>query len=305
MQLYQDAEAFINNMFFTKTHDKRSTLDVRQIIGDKLRSDNLAKDPEYFNSTPGIVHASKLTACLRGLYHEMMGTEKDKKDAADEARKLGVFKAGNLFEDFIIDSLGDQVIERQRQYTYKYKSLTLVGRSDFTIKDGDIIRIGENKSVHSDSFWYRQKEGTLIAWQNQVQLQIYMWLERILNGNEWEGLFTYVSKDDVTVMSAPIKFNQEIIDQIVIPALDLLNEAFEKKDPLLLPIPAPVVYNNGKNQYQKNWLASYCDHHNSCAGAGWILEATDEVTRKNNELRGKVPTAHLAKKEKPVIAPTA
>ena len=288
MRIYQDAEKFINEIYWSDSHDKRSALKISDLVDAKLLKDNQEKDPEYYNNRIGVVHASSLYGCLRGIIHSTLGIRPTKEP---EARKLGVFQAGNLFEEYIINALGDRVIERQKQYEYKYKSITLVGRSDYRINDDDIIRIGENKSVHSDSFWYRQREGTLITWHNQIQLQIYMWLERVLFNNQVEGIFSYISKDDCTVESAPVQFNQHIIDEVVIPALDIINEGFEKKDPNIAPAPALSIFNEQKQQWQINWLAKYCDYHNSCTGGGWLLEATDEVARKNKELKGTLPKA--------------
>ena len=298
MRIYQDAEKFINEIYWSDSHDKRSALKISDLVDAKLLKDNQEKDPEYYNNRIGVVHASSLYGCLRGIIYSTLGTKPTKEP---EARKLGVFQAGNLFEEYIINALGDRVIERQKQYEYKYKSITLVGRSDYRINDDGIIRIGENKSVHSDSFWYRQREGTLIAWHNQVQLQIYMWLERVLFNNQVEGIFSYISKDDCTVESAPVKFNQRIIDEVVIPALDIINEGFEKKDPNVAPVPVLAVFNEKKQQWQINWLAKYCNWHNHCAGGGWLLEATDEVVRKNKELKGTLPKA--PKRSKSTIKP--
>jgi hypothetical protein len=291
--LYQEAEKFIKDIYWKETHDKRSTLKISELVDAKLLKDNKEKDPEYYNHRPGVVHASSIYGCLRGVIHSMIGTPPSKEP---EARKLGVFQAGNLFEEYIINALGDRVIERQRQYEYKYKSIILVGRSDYLINDEGIIRIGENKSVHSDSFWYRQREGTLVAWHNQIQLQIYMWLERVLYGNNYEGIFSYISKDDCTVESAPIKFNQRIIDEIVIPALDIINQGYEKKDPNIAPLPPHAIFNEEKGQYQMNWLAKYCDWHNHCAGGAWLLEAQDEVYRRNKEYKATLPRRSKGKK---------
>jgi hypothetical protein len=286
MYLYQQAEKFIKDIYWQETHDKRSALKISDIVNAKLLKDNQEKDPEYFSHRDGVIHASSIYGCLRGSVHACLGTKPSKEH---DARKLGVFQAGNLFEDYIIQALGDRVVGTQRQYEYKYKSITLVGRSDYTINDDGVMRIGENKSVHSDSFWYRQREGTLVAWQNQIQLQIYMWLERELHGNEWEGIFSYISKDDCTVESAPVKFNRRIIDEIVIPALDIINEGYEKKDPNIAPLPSHSVFQEDKGQWQMNWLAKYCDYHNECAGGAWLLEAQDEVYRRNKEYKATVP----------------
>ena len=281
-KLYQEAEKFVKEQFYNGTFDNRSHLNLEEVMHAKLHSDNKNKDVDYYGQREGVVHSSSIYGCLRGTIHGMLGTVPDKEH---DGRQLGIFKAGNLFEDFIIEALGDKVVERQREYTYKYKSITLVGRSDFTINDEGVMRVGECKSVHSDSFWHRQREGTIIAWHNQIQLQIYMWLERELNGNAWDGIFAYISKDDCTVVSAPVKYNPRIIEEIVKPALDIINEGWEKKDANVAPLPDLAIFSDSKSQWQKNWLCTYCDYHSKCAGAGWVIEATNLVTQRNKEAK--------------------
>ncbi len=337
-KLYQDAEKLVREQFHKGTYDgARSKMDISAIVGDVLMAKQKKDEGDWHAPKPGVIHASKLYGCLRGVFHEMIGVAADLKETQSERRMAGVFEAGHMFEDFIVDSLGDRVLERQREYKMQYKSLTLVGHSDYRVDDNGIMRIGENKSVHSDAFWYRQQEGTLVQWHNQVQLQIYLWLERKLFNNEWEGIFSYISKDDCTIDYAAVKFNPVIIDEIVIPALDLLNEAYEKAMPLLdtreslrvqfaaaskraqegegsraeaeatqleaelkkvnedliaigntLPLPKSAVFNDQKASYTVNWLCKYCDRHNTCAGAGWLIEAQSEVKRLNAEHKASI-----------------
>lgn len=341
--LYQEAAQFIDEEFFKGTHDKNSKTNLIALIHNRLVADDAAKDPEYYGHREGVVHTSSITKCLRGVVLGMLGAEADPVPEQERNRKLGVYKAGNLFEDFIVGTLGDKVLHAQREYQYKYKNLIVVGRSDFTFQDGEVVRIGESKSVNSDSFWHRQREGTLIAWNNQMQLEMYMWFERILapfkckhcgrvvltnmdaplevtcesvQGDSKcifvpapeekldnpQGYFTYVSKDDVTIIPAAIQFNQKLIDTVAIPALDLINEGYTKKDASLMPLPEMVVWNKSRQQWVTNWLCTYCDHHCQCAGKGWKLEAKQEVARKN--LAEKAKTAdmpHLKPKTKPTI----
>lgn len=306
--IYQDAEKFVNDQFHKNTSDPQSKLNLPKLIEEQLIEDNKNKDPEYFSHREGVVHSTSLSKCLRGVIHEMLGA---KKETEIEPRTLGIFKAGNLFEDFIISALGKRVVHEQREYVYKYKNITLVGRSDYTIEDDGVLRIGENKSVHSDSFWYREKEGVLVAWQNQVQLMTYLWLERILDPyktadgrivltnaptegmvacpeekiDKPQGIFSYISKDDCTVIGAPIRYNPDIVNEIIIPALEIVNEGYTTKNPEVAPLPAMAVFSNTRNQYQKNWLCTYCEYHVHCAGEGWILEATNLVTTRNKELK--------------------
>lgn len=337
-KLYQEAEEYITDIFWTESHNKNNTLNIEDVVGEKLIADEKVKDPEYYNQKVGVVHVTSLSKCLRGALLGMMGYHKDE---AEDTQKLGVFKAGNLFEDFIVDSLGDKMLDRQTEYIFKYKNLIVTGRDDGTIWHGGERIMLENKSVHSDSFWHRKREGTLVAAHNQMQLQTYMWFRRILpkmfmiNGTKeiiytnmefqelWEykgskpgmglieykkpdesnlnGIFCYISKDDCAISSAPVKFNQNIIDQTVMPVIELLVEAYEKKDPNIIPIPDPVIFSPHRGQYQKNWIATWCDYHSQCAGKGWILEAQEMITQKNKEMKEKMDLSHTVKKVKPTI----
>lgn len=330
-KLYQEAEKYIKEIYWSETHDSNSKLNIPKLVEQQLIKENKEKDPEYYGHREGVVHSTSLAKCLRGVIHEMLGA---KKDNEMEARKLGVFKAGNLFEDFVIDALGDKVVHKQREYEYRYKDIILVGRSDYTINDEGVMRVGENKSVHSESFWMREKEGTLIAWHNQVQLQTYLWLERILETYECEtchaiklsnreplcscnglpmelapqhklsspqGVFSYISKDDCTVVGASIQFNPHFVDEIIQPALDIINDGYTTKNPEAAPLPPMVVFSEANHRYQKNWLCTYCEYHNQCAGNGWVLEATNLVTDRNKELKVAMRNPHAEKKEKPSI----
>lgn len=351
-KLYGEAEKFIKDIFWTESHNKENKLNLPAVIGARLVKDNEEKDPDYYDHRPGVVHVSSLSKCLRGVVHEMLGTTKDQQDPQAVARKLGVFKAGNLFEEFIVDALGDKMLDRQTEYVYKYKDVYVTGRDDGTILHEGVRTMLEAKSVHSDSFWYREQEGTLVAYQNQMQIQTYLWLRRILpnlfivgepteNGipkenvketiytnltrdeliefkgwkeSNWlmrsekpdnsqlPGIFSYISKDDCTIASAPVKFNQRIIDECVLPALELVIAGYTQKDPKLVDVPPLAVYSDTKHQWQKNWLCTYCDYHCSCAGAGWVLEASNLVTQKNKELKASGGMfAHTIKAAKPTI----
>lgn len=281
-KIYQEAERFIKSEFLSNTLDYDCKFDLQKVVQDKLVADASIKDnSEYYASHEGEIHVSGLYRCLRGQYYEMMG---EKPTGEIQPRVLGVFKAGNFFEDFIVECLGDKMQDRQTEYRFKYKSLTLVGRDDGTfLDDKGEKRVLECKSQHSDSFWYMQKEGMSVQWQHQIQLQTYLWLRRELFGQEIDGYFAYVSKDDCTIQGVPVKFNQTIIDEVVLPILEALNTAFEAKNVELLPVPEPIILDKGK--YKKNWLCTYCSFHNLCAGVGWALGIEDRVKIGNKTIK--------------------
>ena len=301
VRLYSEAEEFINEIFWSETHDKSCNLDIPAIINARMIEHNKTKDPDYYGHREGVVHVTSLSKCLRGVALEMLGA---KKDSEIDPRKLGVFRAGNLFEEFIVDSLGDKMQDRQTEYSYPYKGLIFVGRDDGTILYENVRRVLEAKSVRSDSFWYREKEGTLVSTHNQAQLQTYLWFRRVLLNDPVDGIFTYISKDDCTVIQAPVKFNQHIIDDVVIPTMDILAEAYAKKDATLAPVPPMVVYSKARGQYQKNFIAAYCEYHNQCVGEGWLLEAGEIVTRKNKEAKEAAKEfKNTIKKDKSEVSP--
>ena len=104
------------------------------------------------------------------------------------------------------------------------------------------------------------------------------------------------------MIQAPVKFNQRIIDEVVIPALDMLDAAYTTKDPSMIPVPDLAIYSDARAQWQKNWLCTYCEFHKRCVGAGWELEASNLVTTKNKEHKAALSGfAHTLKKEKPTI----
>jgi hypothetical protein len=352
-KLYQEAERFVRDQFWGNTHDPSATLKLADMVEAKLVADNAAKDPDYYGHRMGVVHVSSLYGCVRSLIHQAIGSPKT---AVIEPRKLGIFKAGNLFEDFVVDALDGLVLNRQTEYLYRHNGLVLTGRDDGLLLYDGKYSILEAKSVHSNSFWNRQREGTLVQWHNQIQLTTYLWLRRNLpflymvdgeplytnlsieevrqykpaakdivqvekpDHSELTGIFSYISKDDCQVMSAPIRFNQNIIDEIVLPVIELVAEGYTKVLPLIpardeakakstysnllddpefekiqnqindviasvAPAPAFAVWEDSKKQWQINWLCKYNDWADLCYGRGWVLVAQDEVKRLNIEAK--------------------
>ena len=280
-KIYGEAENYIRSQFLVNTVDFGCKFNLQQVVHDKLVADNSIKSSsEYYEPKQGEIHVSSLYKCLRGVYYEMVG---EKPTQGIEARVLGVFKAGNLFEDFIIDCLGEKIIDRQTEYRFKYKSLTLVGRDDGTfLDDKGERRVLECKSQHSDSFWYMLKDQMGVQWQHQIQLQTYLWLRRQLYNEEVDGMYAYISKDDCTINSVAVKYNENIINEVVIPILDMLNEAYEQKNPALLPLPEPIVFDQNTKKWKKNWLCTYCSYHALCTGdVAWHLGLEDRVKISN------------------------
>jgi hypothetical protein len=62
-----------------------------------------------------------------------------------------------------------------------------------------------------------------------------------------------------------------------------------------------VRYEDSKNTHQVNWVCKYCEYHNQCAGAGWLIEAQAEAKRKNTELSTAMVNKFAIKPAKPII----
>lgn len=179
--------------------------------------------------------ASRIGMCPCGIYLERMGVEPDE-DFDD--RTLRVFKAGNLFEDFIISLLPGA--ELQKRIEWKEQDVT--GYAD-AIFNGLVYEI---KSKHSRAFWHMDKQGDANQ-QHKMQLWIYL---KVLNMPE--GRILYCSKDDLAIREYPIFLEDKELEEKVMHELNILNEAWKTKTP-----PQPITD-------KKDWRYKYCRYHKKC-----------------------------------------
>lgn len=92
-----------------------------------------------------------------------------------------------------------------------------------------------------------QKEGKPMR-QHEQQLWFYL---RALNLSE--GNLVYLSKDDLAVAEYIVRLDDEKLKNEVKEQFNLLNLAWDIKNPLLLPLPDKNV-----------WQAKYCQYHDKC-----------------------------------------
>lgn len=191
-------------------------------------------------------HCSKLGCCLRGVYFERLGVNPDKE--FDE-RTLRVFDVGKMLEDWIINLIKDQEgVKIETQVAVSDKKLDLSGLADLVLEYDNTKKVYEIKSKHSRSFWYMVGKGEGANLQHKYQLWLYMKLLKIK-----EGSIIYISKDDLSIVEFPILLSDKKIEAEVMNELDLLNRAWKKKDPSILPL----LPNN-------TWQAKYCRYHSHC-----------------------------------------
>src|SRR3990167_370184 len=67
---YNEAEKFIDDVFWSETHDKSNTLNIPEIVHAKMVRDNDEKSGgDYYGHREVLEHVTSLSKCLRGLAH--------------------------------------------------------------------------------------------------------------------------------------------------------------------------------------------------------------------------------------------
>jgi len=188
-------------------------------------------------------HISKLGSCLRGIYYERLGVKPDKEF---DDRTLRVFSVGKMFESWLIDKIKDKV-KIEEQVRVEDKKLGVSGYADFVAEVDGVKKVYEVKSKHSRSFWYMKKRGKPQR-QHEYQLWTYLYLLGIDRGS-----LIYLSKDDLAILEYPVLLADEKLKGEVMTEIKLLNEAWKKKDPSLLPL-----------YEDKDWRSKYCRYHSYC-----------------------------------------
>jgi hypothetical protein len=201
--------------------------------------------------------ASKLGSCLTGVYLERLG---EKPDIEFDNRTLRVFKAGKLFEDFVVglchNRPGTMVELQVRAELPEYDA---TGYADMVVSN-DKKYVYEIKSKHSFGFKYLDKEGA----NRQHRMQLYFYLKAL--GVE-EGRIFYVSKDDLRVADFKVELSDEHLTADVLHELEILNRAWKEQ----VPPPPPISKLNAKGK-EKDWRIAYCRWHKKCIAQEKYLE---------------------------------
>ena len=220
-------------------------ISIEDIINKAIREKN---DKERKDQRQTSWHASGLGGCLRGQYFSRLGLEPD---YSIDDRTLRVFDVGNKTEDWLVDLIKTQkeIVKSETQVRVEDKKLDISGRADLVLTFRDEKVVYEIKSKHSRAFWHMKKDGPQLS--HQYQLWTYLYLLNIDRGK-----LVYVSKDDLAIMEFEVRKDNEKLKNEVMTILNLLNEAWKKKDPLILPLPD-----------KDSWQARYCRYHKRCIKA--------------------------------------
>jgi hypothetical protein len=225
---------------------------IQSAINEACKSEDREKTSWY---------ASDMGKCLSGVYYARMGLPVAPKDD----RLLRVFKCGNIFEDFVLESAAKHM-KVERPETMSLKEFDLRVRPDAIVNDEVVYEV---KSVHSRKFTWMGKEGP-----DKHHLQ-QLWWGMKATGKQ-EGRLIYVSKDDLRVAEYRLLLTDPEISTACLSEIAILQEAWKTKTP---PEPVPTFV-NGK----LNWKAQYCDYHQHCLGdPNWLANIKDGVEKGNNE----------------------
>lgn len=246
-------------------------LDLQRVVDAYLRQE---RDEERRERRGWYV--SDLGQCLKGVYLQRL-----EGPPAYDDRRLRLFSVGNIFHHWLvgkIKSTGYEVLAEERMESEEHH---LSGRADLIINHGERTTLYELKTMHSRGFWYRQRSGGLALPHHEMQVTAYMWFlkERFPN---LQGRIWYVIKDDLAVLTVPVRYREETVTEIK-RQLDVLNRAWESE---VAPEPAEdLVYDEQMGRWVVNWQAKYCPTHDRCTGdVDWLPKAERKVRELNKKL---------------------
>jgi CRISPR/Cas system-associated exonuclease Cas4 (RecB family) len=247
-------------------------LDLQHIVNTSLRQERETEREQHQRQG---WYATDLGQCLGGVYRQRL----EGPPQYDE-RRLRLFSVGNIFHHWLVDKVktaGYEVLTEERMESPEYH---ISGRADLLISNGDSTTLYEIKSMHSQGFWWRQKSGGLALPHHELQVTAYMWMLRD-RYPDLDARICYVSKDDLAVMTIPVKYREERVSEVQ-RQLGILNEAWEKQEP---PEPAQaVVCDSVTGKWTVNWMAKYCPTHDQCTGdPDWLAKAEKQVRERNKK----------------------
>jgi len=211
---------------------------IQQSISDQLRKENEERNEDRSEQTSW--WPSSLGSCLTGAWLQRNGGEREPFDD----RTLRVFKVGNIFEKFVVDTVTKQDVEFEEQVRLEWPEQNVTGYADLVVTKPEHL-LYEIKSKQSRGFWYMEKSG-----QPGRHNAYQTWIgAKILDIDE--ARLIYVSKDDLAIMEFVIRKDDKELEAEVMQQLDLLNEAQKTG---VAPPPAP----------KGSWQAKYCGHHAEC-----------------------------------------
>jgi CRISPR/Cas system-associated exonuclease Cas4 (RecB family) len=208
-------------------------LDLQQIVNASLRLEREAQKEEHQRQG---WYATDLGQCLGGIYRQRLEGPPEYDD-----RRLRLFSVGNIFHDWLVGRVKEAGYEALTEERMESPEYHLSGRADLIVTGGDHSLLYEIKTMHSQGFWWRQRTGGLALPHHELQTTAYMWMLKDKYPN-LEGRICYVSKDDLAVLTAPVEYREERVEEVK-RQLTTLNQAWESQTP---PEPAEDIVFDAK-----------------------------------------------------------
>ena len=207
----------------------------QQLINESLVRDEHEGSGKYVPSSFG--------RCYRAQYWRR---KKEPKSNPPDERTLRVFKAGQLFEDFVVGLLPEKGYKLQ----VEVETPDVLGYADI-VSENEVCDV---KSVHSKSFWWMTKSKDIKKdkYHNWLQVMFYVWqLDKKF------GRLCFISKDDLCIQEYVEPFEGYWAEQLD-EELSSLRIIWASQK---LPPACPRCEPNKKGEY---WDCAYCDYLDKC-----------------------------------------
>lgn len=161
-----------------------------------------------------------------------------------------VFKAGNLFHDFVQGVILKENPNAQKEVPIEIDDVK--GYADLVLED-EVIDL---KSQHSKAFWYRSK----LEWKD-VEIKIYNNILQVMfyaiELKKLKARLVYISKDDLCIQEYSLTVNDKWKEEIEKELLVLRN--FWTKNELPPAVPRAYLNNQGESVE-----CGYCGFKDTC-----------------------------------------
>ena len=171
---------------------------------------------------------SSLGKCYRAQYWNRK--DEPQSNPVDE-RTQRVFKAGNLFHEFVQDVIIDNNWGVQKEVLIETEDFK--GYADLVLED-EVIDL---KSQHSKAFWYRKN----MTWQElrpKLMCNILQVVWYAVELKKEKARLVFISKDDLCIQEYPLKTEDYTLDlgvEIATLRDFWLNDALPKAEPRAYP----------------------------------------------------------------------
>jgi hypothetical protein len=213
----------------------------QQLIDDSL----IPKERER----SGKWNPSSFGMCYR---QQFWNRKNEPKSEPIDERTLRIFKAGQLFEDFVVGLLPK---DNGYQFQVKVETDDILGYADIVSEN----EVADCKSVHSKSFWWMTKSQDIKKDKYHNWLQVMYYATEL---NKQFGRLVFVSKDDLCIQEyvQPVDdyWKREINAEIATLRFLWDSDILPKAEPRCTP---KVDKRTGEITY---WQCSYCSFLTLC-----------------------------------------